>query len=182
MKVAVLASFLAASVFAQAQAARVASACGPENVTFKVKLDEKDHSPAQPAQGKALVYFIHDSGTAAVIAYPTTRMGVNGAWVGANHSNSYFYVSVDPGEHHVCADLQTSLYEDRTELAHFRAEAGKVYYYRTRLVTSRSVELLVLDPIDSDQGNYLISLFPLSVSTAKKGEKDGRYSDQTKKY
>ncbi len=182
MKVFILALFVTASLFGQAQVARIASACGPENVAFKVKLDERDHRLAQPAQGKALVYFIHDSGTSAVIAYPTTRMGVDGTWVGANHSNSYFYVSVEPGEHHVCADLQTSLYEDRTELAHFSAEAGKVYYFRTRLVTSRSVELLALDSLDSDQGNYLISLFPLSVSTAKKGEKGGRYSDQTTKY
>jgi hypothetical protein len=182
MKVAILALFVTVSVFAQAQVGPVASACGPDSVSFKVKLDEKDHPPAMPAQGKALVYFIHDSGTSQVIAYPTTKMGVDGAWVGANHSNSYFYVSVEPGEHHVCADLQTSLYEDRTELAHFSAEAGKVYYFRTRLVTSRSVELLELDALDSDQGNYLISLFPLSVSTAKKGEKWGRYSDQTKKY
>ncbi|MGA2632649.1 MAG: DUF2846 domain-containing protein [Terracidiphilus sp.] len=182
MKVLVLALFVASSVFVRAQVGHIASACGPYSVTFKVKLDEKDHSPAQAAQGKALVYFIHDSGTSAVIAYPTTKMGVDGAWVGANHSNSYFYVSVEPGEHHVCADLQTSLYEDRTELAHFRAEAGKVYYFRTRLVTSRSVELLELDPLDSDQGSYLISLFPLSVSTAKKGEKGSRYSDQTTKY
>jgi hypothetical protein len=56
----------------------------------------------------------------------------------------------------------------RVELAHFTAEAEKTYYYRTRLVVSRSVELLELEPIDSDQGNYLISTFPLSASTAKK--------------
>ena len=108
MKIAILALFVTASVFAQAQVGRIASACGPYDVSFKVKPDEKDHSPAQ-ATGKALVYFIHDSGTSAVIAYPTTKMGVDGAWAGANHSNSYFYVSVEPGEHHVCADLQTSL-------------------------------------------------------------------------
>jgi hypothetical protein len=53
-------------------------------------------------------------------------------------------------------------------MAHLEAEAGKVYYYRTRLVLSRSVELLELEPIDSDQGKYLIASFPLSVSTPKK--------------
>ena len=108
-----------------------------------------------------------DAGTEELLAYPTTKMGMDGRWLGANHGDSYFYVSVEPGEHHMCADLQTSLYEDRTEFAHFRAEAGKVYYYRTRLVMSRSVELLELDPIDSDQGRYLIESFPLSVSKPK---------------
>jgi hypothetical protein len=33
---------------------------------------------------------------------------------------------------------------------------------------SREVELLVLEPIDSDQGKYLIDLFSLSVSRPKK--------------
>jgi hypothetical protein len=168
MKVALIALLFAASAFAQAPIDSAASACGPDRVDFRVKLDKSQHAPAQPVPGKALIYFIHDSGTSVVFAYPTTRVGVDGSWVGANHGDSYFPVSIEPGEHHVCADLQTSLYEDRTEFAHFRADAGKVYYYRTRLVMSRSVELLELDPIDSDQGRYLIESFPLSVSKPKK--------------
>jgi hypothetical protein len=54
------------------------------------------------------------------------------------------------------------------ELAHFTAEADRVYYFRTRLVMSRTVELLELDPIDSDQGKYLVVSSTLSVSTPKK--------------
>jgi hypothetical protein len=68
----------------------------------------------------------------------------------------------------VCVTLQSSLVAPRVELAHFTAEAEKTYYYRTRLVVSRRVELLELDSIDSDQGNYLIGSFPLSVSSPKK--------------
>jgi hypothetical protein len=60
------------------------------------------------------------------------------------------------------------LVDQRVELAHFAAEADKIYSYRTRLVMSRSVELLELEPIDSDQAKYLISSFPLSVSSSKK--------------
>jgi len=89
-------------------------------------------------------------------------------WVGANHGNSYFSVSVEPGEHHVCATLQSSLVAQRVELTHFTADAGKIYYYRMRLIMSRAMELLELDPIDSDQGKYLIGSLPLSVSTPKK--------------
>jgi hypothetical protein len=54
------------------------------------------------------------------------------------------------------------------ELAHVTAEAAKVYYFRTRLVMSRQVELLELQPLDSDQGRYLVAAFPLSVSTLRK--------------
>lgn len=167
MKVALIALLLAGTAFAQNPSAVVPSACGPENVSFKVKLDDTQHAMAQPEAGKARVYLIHDAGTWGLIGYPTTKLGMDGAWVGANHGDSYFSISVEPGEHHLCATLQSSLVEDRSAFAHFQAEAGKVYYYRTRLVMSRQVELLEFDPIDSDQGKYLIASFPLSVSISK---------------
>ena len=168
MKIALIALLFAASALAQGPPVRPTAACGPGNVSFKVKLDDTQHTLAQPEPGKARVYFIHESGAPWQLGYPTSKQGIDGAWVGANHGNSYFSVSVEPGEHHLCVALQTSIYEDRIELAHFTAEAGKVYYYRTRLVLSRSVDLLELELIDSDQGKYLIVSFPLSVSTPKK--------------
>jgi hypothetical protein len=168
MRFIVLAMLFAASASAQAPPVAPPSACGHENVSFKVKLDESQHTLAQPDPGKARVYFVHDAGTSITLGYPTVKLAMDGAWVGANHGNSYFSVSVEPGEHHVCVTLQSSLVAQRVELAHFTAEAEKVYYYRTQLVTSRSVELLELEPIDSDQGKYLIATFPLSVSQPKK--------------
>jgi hypothetical protein len=93
---------------------------------------------------------------------------LDGTWAGANHGNSYFSVSVDPGEHHVCVTLQSSLVAQRVELAHFTAVADTAYYYRTRLVMSRSMELLELEPIDNDQGKYLVASFALAVSNPKK--------------
>jgi hypothetical protein len=168
MKIALVALLFAASALAQNPSANPAAACGPEKVSFKVELDKSHHALAQPEAGKALVYFIHDAGTGALLIYPTTRNGLDGAWVGANHGNSYFSVSVGAGEHHLCVDLQSSIVNDRVELAHFTAEAGKVYYFRTRLVMSKEVELLELEPIDSDQGAYLVDSFPLSVSKPKK--------------
>jgi hypothetical protein len=146
-------------------------ACGPTETSFKVKLDKGKHVSAQPDPGKARVYFIHEAGlpfTNVVFAYPTSKFGMDGAWVGADHGNSWFSISVDPGEHHLCAALQSSFVDDRLELSHFTAEAGRVYFYRTRLVLSGSVELLELEPIDSDEGKYLVALYPLSVSTPKK--------------
>ncbi len=168
MKTVVVAMLFAASAFAQAPPAGSTSACGRENVSFKVKLNESPHTLAEPSPGKAQVYFFHDAGTNVTLGYPTVKFAVDGTWVGANHGNSYFSVSVDPGEHHVCVALQSSLVAPRMELAHFTAEAGKVYYYRTELVVSRSVELLELEPIDSDQGKYLAAFFQLSVSSPKK--------------
>jgi hypothetical protein len=163
MRILLLILLFGSTALAQGLSSSLIGPCGSGSANFKVKLGDGQHVPAQPAPGKALVYFIHDAGTSAVFAYPTTKLAVDGAWVGANHSNSYFSVSVDPGEHHVCATLQSSLVENRAEFAHFQAEAGKVYYYRTRLVMSRAVEMLDLDPIDSDEGQYLIQSYPLSI-------------------
>jgi hypothetical protein len=58
--------------------------------------------------------------------------------------------------------------DPRAEFAYLTAQAGKTYFYRTRLVMSREVELLELEPIDSDQGRYLIASYPLSAPTPKK--------------
>jgi hypothetical protein len=168
MKIALLSLLLVASAVTCCPAQSVTASCGAGNVSFKVKLDDTQHTPAPPLPGKALVYFIHDAGSDAVLAYPTTKFAMDGAWVGADHSNSYFAVPVEPGEHHLCATLQSSLVDDRSEFAHFTAEPGKVYFFRTRLVLSRAVELLELEPIDSDQGRYLVAIYPLAVSTPKK--------------
>jgi hypothetical protein len=167
MKFALIAVFFAAPAFAQAPPVAPTAACGPEG-GFAVKLDESLHTPAQPDPGKARLYFLQDAGTSHTLGYPTVKVAMDGTWAGANHGNSYFSVSVEPGEHHVCVTLQSSLVADRMDLAHFTAEADKVYYYRTRLIVSRSVELLEGNPIDSDQGKYLIASFPLSVSSPKK--------------
>jgi hypothetical protein len=167
---------LSACAFAQQESNVVASACGPIKTTFDVKVDESQHNVAEPESGKALVYFIQDIGAVNCLGgCLKTRIGVDGAWVGAIQHNSYFSVSVEPGEHHVCARPQSRFLSATSEkyagvslaLAHFNAEAGKVYYFRTRTFTAPNQAIFDLDPLDGDQGKYLISAYPLSVSHAK---------------
>ncbi|MGA2588396.1 MAG: hypothetical protein ABSH32_00635 [Bryobacteraceae bacterium] len=89
--------------------------------------------------------------------------------MGGDQHNSYFSVSVEPGEHHACANRQSHFARanQMVALAHFTAEAGKVYYFRTRSFGDKSQAILDLDPVDSDQGKYLITTYPLSVSHPK---------------
>lgn len=61
-------------------------------------------------------------------------------------------------------NLQSSRLILRKELEHFTAEAGSIYYSRTRFVGW----FLVLEPIDSDQGRYLVESLPLAVSKPNK--------------
>ena len=157
---------------AQEKAAPMAPppACGPDSVRYVVKLDKLQHTLTEPGPGKALVYFIQDKGPQSfgIAAAVETRIGIDGAWVGANRNNSYFSVSVEPGEHHLCSTEQTIGVPD-IELAHFEAaEAGKVYYYRLSIVFTRVGLRFFLNPLDSDQAKYLIASYPLSVSQPRK--------------
>jgi hypothetical protein len=160
MKFVLVFMLLAASAFAQNQTAVVPPACGPKDPNFDVKLDKSQHTIAPPEPGKARVYFIQDLGKVNCIgACGRTKIGLDGTWVGAVQHNSYFSVSVEPGEHHLCAAPGPI-----TAFAHLTAEAGKTYYFRTRGFSTSTQLLFDFDPIDSDQAKYLIASFPLSVT------------------
>lgn len=84
----------ASSVFAQNQipAAVPQSACGRGEVQYDVKRDQGQHIPeADPT--KVLVYIIQDEQTVdpCIQCTITTRIGLDGSWIGANNGGSYFF-------------------------------------------------------------------------------------------
>ncbi len=174
VKIALITMFVALSAFAQAPSPTLPAACGPKDATFDVTLDDSRNAPARPQSGKALVYFIQDNGPEGDHQHFTTRIGMDGAWVGAYKSNSYLTVSVEPGEHHVCANIQSnSSFGANVALAHFTAEPGKTYYLRTRFVAGLTglytvPRYLELDQPDTDEAAYLIASYPLSIFRIKK--------------
>jgi hypothetical protein len=166
MKIIGLVMLFAVSAFAQVPPDVATAACGPAKVSFNVKLDKSQHALAQPEPGRAWVYFIQEKGSDALGV--TTMIGLDGTWVGANKNSSYFGVPVEPGEHHMCANVQ-SYRGHPVGLVHFTAEAGKVYYFNARVVYGEQAKAnLFLGAADSDQAKYLIASFPLSVSTPEK--------------
>jgi hypothetical protein len=170
MRTTLVVMLLAACSFAQEGSGVVSAACGPKNSNFDAKRDESQHALVQPEAGKARIYFIQDVGVVRCLgACFTTKIGLDGAWVGADERNSYFSVSVEPGEHHVCANRQSHFAQgsQMVALAHFTAEAGKVYYFRARTFGGNELGFLDLDAVDSDQAHYLIASYPLSVSHPK---------------
>jgi hypothetical protein len=169
MKVVLIALLYAAPAFSQAPPA----ACGPEKISFDVKTEESQAAPALLDPGKALVYFIQDDGPEGNDQHATLRIGLDGAWVGAYKHNSYLSVSVEPGERHVCVNVQPPNRQGLVALAHFIAEPGKVYYFRTQFLAGMTTLYptpphLDLDQPDSDQAKYLIASYPVSVSQPKK--------------
>jgi hypothetical protein len=163
MKGTLIALLFATSAFAQAPSGALISACGPKPSSFDVKLDKSQHTLVPPEPGKALVYFIQEKGSDAFAV--TTKIAIDGVWVGANKNSSYLAVSVEPGEHHVCASVQ-SLRGHPVGLVHFTAEARKIYYFDGRVLYGGGADLyFFLDAVDSDQAKYLIGSLPLSAST-----------------
>lgn len=157
----------AAPVIAQNRSAdpRTAAGCGPAATEFSVKVDKNQHVVTQAEPGKALVYVIEQESweDSYNIGDITTRVGLDGAWVGANYGQSYLSFPLAPGEHHICVDWQSSL-ESRQQLsgaAELTAEAGKTYYFRTWVLPSGLTggprERFWLNQVDSAEGLLLLS-------------------------
>ena len=164
----ILAMFLfATTALAQNAATAVAPGCGAADAKFDVKADKSQHQPAQPDKGKAVVYFVEDDSSFESSPKPITRLGIDGSWVGANHGNSYFHVTVDPGEHHLCASWQSWVgfgMRETSAAAHFTAEPGQVYFFRVRntWLTEHRGSHVDLSPLDSDEGQLLTSRYAFS--------------------
>ena len=164
--------FFTLAAFAQDPAAISAAeaACGPDGVNFDVKDDNSQHTVRQPDAEKALVYVIQEIGEGPCIAgCITSKVALDGAWIGANHHNSYLVFSVDPGERHLCARWQSHFgrLDQVAGLTHFTAEPGKVYFFRTRLLDPTH-GFFDFEPVDSDQGKLFVASIPMSVSHPKK--------------
>jgi hypothetical protein len=162
---------LPASAQEKADATAALSACGPDNVKFDVKPDQSQPVSGIPS-GKALVYIIEEQDQLPCLGgCATIRVGLDGSWIGANQGNTHFSFSVLPGEHHLCSNWQSSLkrLSSLYSLANFTAEAGKIYYFRTRILNAyNSFVYLDLEPMNSDEGSYLVVTSPLIVSHPKK--------------
>ncbi len=177
MKTILVVLLFAAPVFAQDDAAaRTAAGCGPNEVKFDVKTDKKQHPISQPESGKALVYVFADENAdngGIRIGGLTTRVGLDGAWVGANKGKSYFFFSVDSGAHRLCTNWQSGV-SSRSKLgsvAGLTVEAGKIYYFRTShyFVPEGQRQLgLKLEPLDPAEAQLLIAFCSLSTFHAKK--------------
>ncbi|HLY97922.1 MAG TPA: DUF2846 domain-containing protein [Candidatus Angelobacter sp.] len=160
--------FLTSLVFAKDQAQDATAAtfaaagCGPSEVQFDVRTDKKQHPLPQPEPGKAMVYVYEDDSAAFCGGGCTARVGVDGAWVGANQGRSYFFFSVTPGDHRVCSAWQSSqkvLSQTGAALA-LTAEAGKVYYIRATLNNKPGFKLKLIDGL-----NGPMQILPLAYST-----------------
>jgi hypothetical protein len=156
---------------AQARTNDLPDSCGTDKVNFDVKLEKDRPLLTGPESGKAQVVFIEtlDKAGTCFHCISTTRVGVDGTWAGANQGDSYFAISVLPGEHNLCADVQSKPGRLQLGMNTLIAEPGKIYYYKLKLVWDNldgpsPYSDLELVPIGADEAKYRLKMSALSTS------------------
>ncbi len=148
------------------------SACGNPTTRFEVKTSTFV-SPAVETE-KAVVYVIERDLTTRTFVTPSTRLGMDGEWLGATGGNSYAFFVVSPGVHHLCADTKFGGVGGAGQaFLHFNATAGATYFFEVRNTRvgdpkwSEELRDVSLLPLDEDQGEYLVSLSAFVTSQRK---------------
>jgi hypothetical protein len=159
---------------------QASAGCGDPKENWDVTTDDKNHPTAAPEPTRAHLYLIQDDSQYIPHPRPTVRFGIDGQWVGATHSNSYFFVSLAPGDHRVCINWQGMAGaggngRHSESVQSFTAEAGQDYYFSAHDVFTgdpnghnNEPPFVVFKPLDSDEGLMLMSRFAYATSTPKK--------------
>jgi hypothetical protein len=171
MKTIVAIFLLSCCAFGQDKAAVSAAeeGCGPQDKKIEVNSDESQHPTPIPEEGKAVIYFVVDGHSVPAAPY-TSVFGVDGKWVGAVNAGRYFFVPIEPGEHHLCARRQSLLPPGgpRVSVHSLKAEPGASYYFRTRMFEIvGGVFVFQLDQMDSDEGRWFVAWSKFSTSHPK---------------
>jgi len=159
-------SFISA---AQSWASSPLDSCGAKDVSFQINKQKGDAAKPFSSPDKAKLVFVQRN--ERCIGCSVTRVGIDGAWIGANKGDSYFAVTIEPGEHHVCANWGAPLArtEAKVELTDLQAEAGKVYYFETEVASygQNRAPQMNLKRLSSDEGAFLVSRSEMAVATPK---------------
>lgn len=152
----------------QCQATTLPASCGDDGVKLDVTTEKAQPIPAPSANNAVLIFVQRNT---RCIGCSVTRVGVDGAWAGADKGNSYFAIAVAPGEHHVCANWEAPLaaIENKIGLTDLQAVAGNTYYFEIEVAMRGPEEVprMRLKPISSDMGAFLVSRSKQSIQKTK---------------
>ncbi len=130
-----LLSFSATALSAQfpAPPAPSSRSCGPSDDTLHPEAKKGNHQLPSTAGSQGLLVIIQVYRQAVhPNCYVVNRVAVDGQWVGANCSKSFFAVPINAGEHHVCFDRQTKLiFHDKAEtVRNVSISPTQAYYFK----------------------------------------------------
>lgn len=171
-KCATLVFLLSTIAWAQTESSKLLDrACGPNDAKFSVHEGGPSPSFSGLSKSKARIIVFSEAISLATGCKFTTRVGMDGKWIGATCAGSYASTDVDPGEHHLCTNLSSKKAAKYTALYSFTAEPGRVYYFRAQIIDTisfvNSTFAMHLEPINEDEGRLLLAIRPSSESRLK---------------
>jgi hypothetical protein len=151
------------------------NACGSTETNYTVKASPSNDAPTEPPPRKALVYII-ETMPDYHLATTKVNIGLDGAWVGATSAYTHLSFVVTQGTHNLCAVYQghadTMDDEGHTLVLRLNAQAGNIYYFRYHaLFLKDSPGIAFFDPIDEEEGKYLVWGTNVANSTVKSVKK-----------
>lgn len=133
-------------------------ACGTESVNYKASTDKKQHPMPEVPADKAMIYVMR---TFALGWKIHSKLAVDGKWMGVNRGGTYFFFTLEPGEHYFCSESENQDY-----LA-LKVEAGKTYYLKQRAQPGIWKARTDLAVIDEEKAKKELVDVNLSVFTLK---------------
>ena len=133
-------------------------ACGNESVDYEASTDKNQHPTPEAPSDKAMIYVMRPT----MIGFKIdSKLAVDGQWMGVNRGKTYFYFTLEPGEHFFCSESENQSYLALT------FEAGKTYYLQQKVkagIWKARTELVVMD---ETTGKKKLADVNLSVFTRK---------------
>lgn len=170
---------LCASLFPATQAlakshAILPDGCGDDSIQFDAKQEKENPGLPAISAGKALIVFVETMPNEMRVQ-STTRFGLDGAWAGATKGDSFFVVEVTPGEHNLCASMQSApnrMKKQFTQMATVTVEAGKVYYFEAAVDVIGNMNVGIASfafaQLSDADGKYRVKAWKFATSKPKK--------------
>jgi hypothetical protein len=169
-----LCASMLAPVQALAKSAILPDGCGDDSINFDAKQEQNNPGLPTLTAGKALIVFVETMPNEMSVR-STTRFGLDGAWVGAAKGDSYFAVEVAPGDHNLCASMQSApsrMKKQFTQLATVTVEAGKVYYFEAAVNVIGNMNVGIASfgfaQLSDADGRYRVKAWKFATSKPKK--------------
>ena len=133
-------------------------ACGTENVDYDAETKKDQHPTPEAPADKALIYVMRTTNFAYNIH---SKLAVDGKWMGTNRGKTYFYITVDPGEHHFCSEAAN---QDAITMA---VKPGEIYYLLQHVKAGTWKARTKLYVLNETKGKEELRALNLSVFTVK---------------
>jgi hypothetical protein len=167
--VAILSFFVCLGVGLEACCATLPDACGDNNARLNVLTQNRPATLPAPTPNAATLVFVQRN--IRCVGCSISRVGLDGAWIGADKGNSYFSFAAVPGVHHVCAYWEAPLarIENKLELTDLTTQAGQIYYFEIEVTLPGPQEAPVmrLRQLSPEMGAFLVTRSKQSVMATK---------------